>query len=277
MIPVAFRYKKVSALEEAINALSDGETKILAGGHSLIPAMKLRLNQPPELVDISGIDALNGIREDDGEIVIGATTTHDTIAKNKIIREKIPFFSEAASMIGDLQVRNHGTIGGSIAHADPAADWPAVVLAADASIEVQSAKGKRRIKATDFFVGLFETLLANDEIIISVRIPNPPKGSKTRYLKFPQPASRFALVGCAIMRLDNGDTKIAFTGVSSHAFRDKNAENSISGKAINDASISAAVNVAVQNVDILSDHYASEEYRTHLAKIFLKRALQSVS
>ena len=130
MIPVAFEYKKANTVDEALNALLSGDGKILAGGHSLIPAMKLRLNQPSGLVDISGISTLKGIRESEGEIVIGAATTHDDIMNNKIIKEKLPFFSGAASMIGDVQVRNRGTIGGSLAHADPAADWPAPVLAA---------------------------------------------------------------------------------------------------------------------------------------------------
>jgi carbon-monoxide dehydrogenase medium subunit len=277
MIPVAFRYRKAATIEDAVTALSAGQVKLIAGGHSLIPVLKLRLNRPAELMDISGIDAIKGIFEEDGEIVIGAATTHNSIAKNKLIREKALFFSEAASLIGDIQVRNHGTIGGSIAHADPAADWPAVVLAADASIEVQSLKGKRTIKATEFFVGLFETSLAKDEIITSIRIPVPPEGAKTTYLKFCQPASRFAIVGCAVMRHPDGKTNIAFTGVSDHAFRDKNAENAISGKAINDQSISVAINASVQNINIMSDHYASEEYRTHLTKVFLRKALQSVS
>jgi aerobic carbon-monoxide dehydrogenase medium subunit len=277
MIPVAFRYRKATTIEEAVDALSAGEVKILAGGHSLIPVLKLRLDRPAELMDISGIENIKGIFEQDGEIVIGAATTHNSIAKNRLIREKVPFFSEAASLIGDMQVRNHGTIGGSVAHADPAADWPAAVLAADASIEVQSLKGKRTIKATEFFVGLFETLLTKEEIIISIRIPVPPEGAKTTYLKFCQPASRFAIVGCAVMRHPDGKTNIAFTGVATHAFRDKDAENAISGKAINSHSIRAATDAAVQNVNIMSDHYASEEYRKHLAKVFLRKALQFVT
>jgi aerobic carbon-monoxide dehydrogenase medium subunit len=258
MIPVIFDYKKTASINEAIAALSGGNGKILAGGHSLIPAMKLRLNQPAMLIDISGIDALKGIIEEDGEIVIGAGTTHASIAKDKLIKNKIPFFAEGASLIGDVQVRNHGTIGGNIAHSDPAADWPALVLASDASIEVQGSKGKRRIKAPEFFIGLFETALRPDEVIIAIRIPIPPPGTKTTYQKFFQPASRFALVGCAVMRFADGKTNIAFTGVSDSAFRDLNAEKVISGKTVNDASISAALNAAVQNTNIMGDHYASK-------------------
>ncbi len=277
MIPVAFDYQKVNSVEDAIAALSGGDNKILAGGHSLIPAMKLRLNQPAKLVDIAGVVSIKGVKEEDGEIVIGAGTTHHDIAKNALIISNLPFFAEAASLIGDLQVRNHGTIGGSLAHADPSADWPAPVLAADAVIEVQGKAGKRRIKSTDFFTGLFSTSLQEDEIIIAIRIPVPAKGTKTTYQKFVQPASRFAVVGCAVIRFADGRINIAFTGVAENAFRDGNAEKAISGKAFNDSSIAAAVEAAVQGVDVLSDHYASEDYRKHLAKVYLKKALQAVA
>ena len=277
MIPVSFDYQKVKTVDEAIAALSNDNSKILAGGHSLLPAMKLRLSQPSKLVDIAGIAALKGIKEEDGEIVIGAGATHADIADDKLMKSKLPFFAEGASMIGDVQVRNHGTIGGSLAHADPAADWPALVLAADAAIEVQGRNGKRRIKATDFFTGLFSTSLQHNEIIVAIRIPVPAQGTKTSYQKFSQPASRFAIVGCAVMRFPDGKTNIAFTGVSDNAFRDSNAEAVLSGKEISNDSIVAAAKAAVQSVNILSDHYASEEYRKHMAKVYLKKALQAVA
>lgn len=276
MIPASFDYQKVKTVDEAIAALSGGDGKLLAGGHSLIPAMKLRMNRPAKLVDITGLSALKGIKEEDGEVVIGAAVTHGDIASDKLIKSKLPFFAEAASMIGDLQVRNHGTIGGSLAHADPAADWPGLVLAADATIEVQGSNGKKRIKATEFFQGLFSTALQDAEIITSIRIPVPGEGTKTSYQKFEQPASRFAIVGCAVMRSPDGKTNIAFTGVSDTAFRDTNAENEISGKPINDDTINAAANAAVNNVNVLGDHFASSDYRKHLAKLFLKKALQAV-
>jgi carbon-monoxide dehydrogenase medium subunit len=276
MIPAAFDYEKAGTIDEAIVALSGGG-KILAGGHSLIPAMKFRLNQPSKLVDITGIATLRGIEEEDGEVVIGAASTHADIAGDKLIKTKLPFFAEGASLIGDLQVRNYGTIGGSLAHADPGADWPALVLAADAAIEVQGSKGKRRIKANDFFTGLFSTALQEDEIITAIRIPAPAPDTKTTYQKFVQPASRFAIVGCAVMRFADGKITIAFTGVSDNAFRDSNAEKAISGKALNAASIDEAVNAALQDVTIMGDHFASEEYRRHLAKVYLKKALQVVA
>ncbi len=158
MIPAAFDYQKARTVDEAVAALS-GDVKILAGGHSLIPAMKLRLNRSSKLVDITGLAELKGIIEEDGEIVIGAAVTYADIANDELIKNKLPFIAESVPEIGDLQVRNHGTIGGSLAHADPAADWPALVLATDAAIEVQGSNGKRRLKATDFFTGLFSTAL----------------------------------------------------------------------------------------------------------------------
>ena len=276
MIPASFDYKKVKTVAEALTALS-GDSKILAGGHSLIPAMKLRLNRPSKLVDITGIGELKGIKEENGELVIGAATTHAAIAASKIIKDKLPFFAEGASQIGDLQVRNHGTIGGSLAHADPAADWTALVLAADADIEVLGSAGKRKIKSTDFFTGLFSTSLKDGEIITAVRIPVPPDGTKTTYQKFSQPASRFAIVGCAVMRFANGKTNIAFTGVGENAFRDNEAENAVAGNAIDEASINRAMNTSLKNITVMGDHFASQEYRRHLAKVYLKKALQAVA
>jgi carbon-monoxide dehydrogenase medium subunit len=276
MIPAAFDYQKARSVDEAINALQTGEGKLLAGGHSLIPAMKLRMNRPSKLVDISGIAALKGIREEDGEIVIGAGATHADILNDNLVKNKLPFFSSAAALIGDLQVRNHGTIGGSLAHADPAADWPALVLAANASIEVQSKAGKRRVASNDFFQGLFTTALQDGELILSVRIPVPPEGTRTSYQKFSQPASRFAIVGCAAMRTPDGKTNIAFTGVAENAFRDTNAEQQVSGKPLTEETIQSASNAAIEGRTVLGDHFASEDYRRHLAKLFLKKTLQAI-
>jgi carbon-monoxide dehydrogenase medium subunit len=227
-------------------------------------------------VDIAGISEIKGIREEDGEIVIGAGTTHADIANDDLIKRELSFFVQGASLIGDIQIRNYGTIGGSLAHADPAADWAALVLAADAAIEVKGRNGKRRIKATDFFTGLFSTSLQDDEIIVAIRVPVPPNGTKTTYQKFEQPASRFAIVGCAVMHFADEKTNIAFTGVADYAFRDSHAEQALSGKALNNDSIHAAVNAALQHVDIASDRFASKTYRKHLAKVYLKKALEAV-
>jgi carbon-monoxide dehydrogenase medium subunit len=174
-------------------------------------------------------------------------------------------------------VRNYGTIGGSIAHADPSADWPALILAADAIIEVRGSNGRRTIKATEFFTGLFSTALGPNEIITAVRIPMPAEGTKGTYQKFPQPASRYALVGCAVVRFADGKTNIAFTGVAENAFRDAGAEQAINGKPINEENLTTALNAALQNVDVLGDHYASVPYRRHLAKVYLRKALMAVT
>ncbi|MEP7110906.1 MAG: xanthine dehydrogenase family protein subunit M [Ferruginibacter sp.] len=277
MIPVAFDYKKASTVDEALAVLLSGDGKLLAGGYSLIPALKLRLNQPAMLVDIANIPTLKGIREADGEIIIGAATTHDDILQNVTIREKLPFFASAAAMIGDVQVRNRGTIGGSLAHADPAADWPALVLAADATIVIKGSAGIRTAAAADFFTGLFSTQLDDKEIITAIRIPVPEAGSKMVYLKFSQPASRFAIAGCAVLRLPSGKTNIAFAGVADTVFRDTAAEQVISGKSLDAATIDAAVNVAINGVSVMSDHFASEDYRRHLAKVYLRKALLAIA
>ena len=276
MIPSSFTYQKVKSVKEALIALASKDAKLLAGGHSLIPTMKLRLSEPSKLVDIASINALRGVKESSTKIVIGATTTHQEIASNKIIQKRLSIFAQGASSIGDIQVRNKGTIGGSLAHSDPAADWPAVVLAADATLAVQSKKGSRSIKATEFFQGIFSTALKEDEIITSIQVPTPA-GSKGVYLKFAQPASRYAMVGCAVMKFADGKVNIAFTGVSSCAFRDTAAEKAIAGKKLDAATIEAAAKAAAEGMTILSDHYASEKYRKHLAKVFLKRALKALA
>ena len=276
MLPTSFSYQKASSVDDAIKALTSDSVKLVAGGHSLIPTMKLRLNNPSMLVDISSIASLRGIKESGSDIIIGAATTHEEIASNKIIQSKLNLFAQGAGSIGDIQVRNKGTIGGSLAHADPSADWAASVLAADATIAVQSKKGSRTIKATEFFKAIFTTALNEGEIITAVHVP-APSGSKGVYLKFAQPASRYAIVGCAVMKYGDGKINIAFTGVSSFAFRDAAAEKVVSGKKLDAATIESACKAAAEGVSILNDHYASEKYRKHLAKVYLKRALTALA
>jgi len=276
MIPAAFEYTKAVTVEDAITQLSGGDNKLLAGGYSLLPSMKLRLSQPGKLVDISAIPSLKGIKEENGKIIIGAGTTHHDIGINKLIKEHLPFFKDAAAVIGDVQVRNRGTIGGSLAHADPAADWPALVLASGAVIEVLGSGGSRSIKAEDFFTGFFSTDLQEGEIITSIKIPIPEKGSKMVYLKYSNPASRFAVVGCAVIRYPGEKTNIGFTGVADTPFRDTAAEQQVSGKPLNDFTIEEACKAAAENVNVNHDLFASSAYRKHLAKVYLKRALKMV-
>ncbi|PHN01690.1 FAD binding domain-containing protein [Flavilitoribacter nigricans] len=282
MVATSFDYQKATSVEQAISLLQshDGDAKLLAGGHSLIPTMKLRLNSPALLIDVSKIEELRGIREEDGHIVIGAMTTHYEIASSDLLAKKAPMFVEAAKVIGDIQVRNKGTIGGSLAHADPAADWPAVVIASGAKIKIHGPDGARTVDADDFFTGFYTTAVGENDVLTSIHVPVPPKGSKSTYAKFPQPASRYALVGCAVQLTMDGnkvsDCSIGFTGVSDAAFRDSNAEAALKGKELSGESIQAAADACADGVDIMSDHFASEDYRKHLAGVFLKRALENL-
>ena len=279
MIP-AIEYQKASSIDEALNLISDsGDVKLLAGGHSLIPAMKLGLSSPDKLVDISSLPELNYIKEEDNYVCIGACSTHNDIVSSDLVANKLPIMVETGSMIGDNQVRNKGTIGGSLAYEDPAADWPAVLLVCNAEIVVQNSGGSRTIASGDFFTGLFETALEDGELITEIRIPVPPYGSKGTYLKFMQPASRFAIVGCAVLASGNGsfdDVRVAFTGVSLNAFRDKAVENALSGNARNSENVESAANAAAEGVEIMSDYFASEGYRKNMAKVYAKRALEAI-
>ena len=283
MIPSSFEYHRPASVSEALQLLQTHgeEAKIMSGGHSLLPSLKLRLSEPGHLIDISRIGDLSYIREEGGVIAIGACTTHNEIGKSALVQEKVPMISQAALAIGDVQVRNRGTLGGSIAHADPAADWPASILASEAEIIVHGAGGARNIAANDFFTGIFMTALEENEIITEIRIPIPPANTQSTYMKFPQPASRFALVGCAVMiTRSNGSVeraRVAFTGVSPSAFRDNAVEEAITGQAVSADSIKAAADKAAEGVDIMSDHYASQDYRKHLAKVFAKRALTAAA
>ncbi len=276
MIPASFEYKKATSVQEAISMLGS-EDKILAGGHSLIPAMKLRLNMPTGLVDISKIESLKEIRDNEKSISIGAGVSHATIANNPEISKHMPMISEAASMIGDIQVRNVGTIGGSIAHADPSADWPGVLLASDATVVIANAEGSREVDIDQFFTGFFETALQDNEIITHVRIPKTAANANSCYVKFVQPASRFAIVGCAAaVEKVNGSVKsirVAFNGVGDNAYRATGIENALKDQKLSAENIGSAASHATDGIDVMDDHFASENYRSHLASVFAKRAL----
>lgn len=283
MIPANFEYHRAGSVDEALSLLAqpDVYTKILSGGHSLIPALKLRLSQPGALVDIARIAELRYIRQDGNSIAIGSTSTHKDIANSALLAQHIAMLPEAAGLIGDPQVRNVGTIGGSIAHADPAADWPGVLLAADAEIVLRSKAGSRTLAAQDFFLGFYSTALEEGEIVTEIRVPIPAAGTKSTYQKFMQPASRFAIVGCAaVVQVSDGtcsNVRVAFNGVADACFRDGNVEKALEGKAATAENIAAAAAQAAQGVSILSDHYAAEDYRKHLAEVYAKRALTVVA
>lgn len=281
MIPAAFDYQKASSVEEAVGLLKEHgmDAKILAGGHSLIPAMKLRLNQPGILIDISGIAEIKGIKDEGRKLVIGANTTHGEIARSAAVASGAPVLAETAGVIGDVQIRNKGTIGGSLAHADPAADWPAALIACDSTIEVIGGGGSRTIPATDFFTGIYDTALEEDEVIVAIHIPKVPETAGSAYAKFFQPASRFAIVGCAVV-LEMKDSfctsaRVAFTGVADAAFLDEKVSAALSNQTLDDETIKAASAQAASDADILGDHFASAEYRQHLATVFAERAIRA--
>ncbi len=279
MIPASFNYKKASSVEEALNMLDD-DAQILGGGHSLIPALKLRLNAPGTLVDISKIESIKNISDNDKSITIGGGVTHAAIASSSVLAEHCPMMAQAAKEIGDIQVRNCGTIGGSIAHADPAADWPAVLLAADANLMIQGKGGKRTIDIDQFFKGFYETALKEGEIITGISIPKTAFNRHSVYVKFKQPASRFAIVGCAAAADMSGGTvnsvRIGITGVSESAYRAMTTENALKGHTLNNDAIESSVTNITEGVSVMADHYASEKYRTHLAHVYVKRALKKL-
>jgi carbon-monoxide dehydrogenase medium subunit len=281
MIPAQFDYVAPQTLAEALSLLADkpDDAKILAGGHSLIPAMKLRLAQPQVLIDIARIKDLSYIREESGQIRIGATTTHYKIESSDRLKSICPLLPEAASYIGDVQVRNKGTIGGSLAHADPAADWPAVALALGAELVAASKKGERVIKADDFFVDMMTTALAPGEILREIRITLPQGKLGQAYRKVLQPASGFAVVGVAVsLTLDQKgacqSAGIGITGVASKAYRAKQVEQALAGKAIDQQLAAAAAAHATDGVSANGDLYASADYRRHLAQVYTARAIQ---
>jgi aerobic carbon-monoxide dehydrogenase medium subunit len=275
MIPANFDYESPRTLSEALDLLASREdAKVLAGGHSLLPAMKLRLAQPSMLVDIGRIGGLAYIRESGDQILVGAMTTHADVAASKLLLRSSPLLAMTATQIGDTQVRNRGTIGGSLAQAHPSADYPAAVLALDAELVIHSRKGERVIPATKFFTGMFSTQLHSDEILTEIRVPRTP-GEGVAYKKFHHPASGYAVVGVAVRLKTSGgkieSAAVGITGVSHIAYRATNVENALRGKPA--AAIAEAATHAADGADVLGDYFASTEYRQHLAVVMTRRAL----
>ena len=283
MIPASFDYIAAKSLDEALSLLAKhkDDAKILAGGHSLLPAMKLRLMQPKVLIDLGRIRDLSYIKEEGGQIRIGAMTTHFQVEISDLLCRSCPLLPETASHLGDMQVRNKGTIGGSLAHSDPAADWPAAILALDAELVATSAKGDRVIKATDFFVEMLTTSLQPGEILREIRIPSRKGKPAQAYVKVRHPASGFAVVGVAVnLSIDGGKCQsaaIGITGVSPKAYRASKVENALKGNALDAKTLSAAAAHASDGVDVNSDLYASAEYRKQLATVYTRRAIEMAS
>jgi aerobic carbon-monoxide dehydrogenase medium subunit len=279
VIPAAFEYFAPQSVKEAIGLLEKhgDDAKLLAGGHSLLPIMKLRLAQPKVLVDIGRIGGLDGIKADGQKISIGALVTHDAVEHNALLKEKCPLLPEAAAVIGDMQVRNRGTIGGSLAHADPAADYPAAILALDSEVVATGPKGTRTIPGGQFFVEILTTALQPHEIITEVRVPALARGMGAAYLKHPHPASGYAVVGvAAVVTVSGGKCEraaIGITGVAGKAYRATAVEKALTGQALDEATVAKAAAHAADGVDAQGDLYASAQFRAHLATVYTKRAV----
>lgn len=279
MIPAAFEYTRARTVREAISLLQQhgGRAKLLAGGHSLLPLMKLRLAQPEVLVDLGFVDELRGIREEGSSLVIGALTTHDEVANSPLVRERVPLLAECAAQIGDVQVRNRGTIGGNLAHADPAADYPAAVLALEAQMECEGPSGTRTVPASQWFVDLLTTALGPDEVLCRVRVPVQQKGQGWSYTKLPHPASGYSLLGVAcLITVDGGvcrEARVAITGAGPKAVRLPKVEQALVGQKLDPGAVAEAARLAADGLDVTDDLYASAEYKRHLAVVYTKRGL----
>lgn len=284
MIPAAFDYMAPRSLDEAIEALvSHGDdVKLIAGGHSLLPAMKLRLALPKLLVDIGRIPGLAEIKEQSGKISIGALTTHYKIESSKLLQSKCSLLPKTAREIGDVQVRNRGTIGGSLAHADPAADLPAALLALGGELKIVGPKGERWLAAENFFIGMMSTALAPTEILTEIRVPTISRSSGTAYLKMAQKASGFAIVGIAAwLKLGKNrmvqEIGVGVTGLDVTSFRAAAVEAELRGKKISRAAVEKAAAKVTEGIDPLEDIHASAEFRAHLARQYTANAIQEAS
>lgn len=262
----AFTYHRPSTVDEALSLLRGAEDgKLMAGGQTLIPTLKQRLAQPSDVIDLGGLTDLVGICEEGDVLVVGGMTNHATVAHSDLVKAKIPGLAELAEMIGDPQVRNRGTMGGSIANNDPAADYPGALLALNAEVVTD----RRRIGADAFFTGMFETALEEDELVVSVRFPVP---EKAKYMKFPNPASRYSMAG-VMVAVTGGAVRVAVTGAGPCAFRWTEAEAALAG-GLDPAAIDALV---VDASDLNTDLHGSAAYRAHLVKVMAKRAVQALA
>lgn len=293
MIPSKFEYFCPASLEEALALLStyQDEAKLLAGGQSLISILKLRLANPKYLIDLGKIPGLSYIREADGlpaagtiqpsakKIAIGPLTTYAEIKGSALLQAQCPLLLQAASVVGDVQIRNRGTLGGSLAHADPAGDMPAAILALGAELKVLSPRGERWIRVEDFFLGMYTTALAPDELLAEIRVP-VLEGHKTAYLKFARRPSDFAIVGIAVCLEAGPDhtcrqIRIGVTGVSDRPYRARQVEEKLKGTELEPKAIAEAASAITQGMDVIENIHASQDFRSHLARIYLTRAIQA--
>lgn len=275
-----FDYVKAASVDDAIQQTSDDmDAKILAGGHSLLPAMKLRLSEPSKLVDISKLANLKGISAN-GPLSIGAMSTHAEISDSADVQKMCSALATACGAVGDQQVRNFGTIGGNIAHADPASDPPTVLVAAGATINIKGVDGERSVSAEDFFIDLFTTALEPGDVITSVTIPDL-SGKKSAYVKMAHPASRYAIVGIAVVLDMDGATctsaTVAIGGATASAMRSSGAEDALSGSSLDAAALDAAAAAIQSDIEdaLMGDVNYPESYRQAMAGVYLKRAVKA--
>lgn len=280
MYPAKFDYTRAGSIQEAIQLLQQhgDDAKLLAGGHSLLPMMKLRLARPAMLIDIGRIPDLKGIRTDGDALVIGALATHTQVASSEDVRRMAPALAEAAAHVGDQQVRNRGTVGGNLAHGDPASDLPTVMTALNAELTLVGPNGSRTLKAEDFFVDLFTTALQPNEILTEIRVPAAPHSA---YAKLENPASGYAMVGVAANLTIDGnaisDARIVVGGAVPKPTRASAAESALRGNALNDDTINNASTLAADGIgDWMGDIHASEDYRKEMAKVYAGRALREI-
>ena len=280
MYPGSFQYSAPSSLAEARGLLATlgAAAKVLAGGHSLIPMMKLRLSEPGHLIDLGRIPELSYVREAGGGLAIGAMTTYHQLETSPLVRDRYPALADAASQVADIQVRNKGTIGGSLAHADPGADLPSVMLALEATLTSTGPGGQRTRDADGFFQGPFTTGLEPDEILSEIGLPALPVNTGGAYKKFANKASHFAIVGVTVIVTLAGNTcqrvRIGVTGAGANASRARAAEAALEGREATDDNIAQAAARAGEGIDFLGDIHASEEFRAHLVQVFAGRALR---
>jgi len=275
-----FEYHAPEEVQEAVALLAEhgDEAKVLAGGHSLVPLMKLRLATPSVIVDLNRIAALRGISQSDGSVTIGAMTTHAAIEHSADLKAALPVLPAAATLIGDPMVRNRGTIGGSLVHADPAGDWPAVALALDARMHLVGPVEERTVRAEEFFVDLLTSAVEPGEILTEIEIAISVGRFGMSYQKFAHPASGYAVTGvAAILVLDEAsgcaDCRVAITGAGATPVRAVDTEAALKGTALDDGAIAHAADLAVTGIDFLGDLYASEEYRKQLVRVYTRRAV----
>ena len=282
MIPAEFDYVRAASVDEALGALREhGDAKVLAGGQSLLPLLRLRLAYPSVLVDVGRIDEMRGVREDGDRLVIGAATTHDEVLRDPLVRRACPVIAEVVGTVADPAVRHRGTFGGSIAHADPAGDLPALALALDASMEVAGSGGRRAIPAGEFFLDYFQTAVGADEVLVSVSVPKLGDGWGHRYEKFNVVAQAWALVGAvALVQRSNGDVgeaRVGLVNMGPTPIRARAVEQALVGSAATAEAVAAAAGSAADGTSPTGDVHASADYRTHLARVLTGRALTAAA